>query len=224
MAMTKSEVRRAFRAAMAADYAHVPAADDVEHRFSPAFLEKMAALLAKERRGSWQLLSRQRRRALVVAAILAAALLLTACSPTLREAVAELLVTFHERFVEYGATAGPHEKIETVYVLDPVPEGFELVSQEQQSEAFIKTVYRNPQNQQMTLRQFLSPDPFSSMDAEHGTVLLLEADGFEVLAYLSESLSHLTWTYDGYYMRLSYFGELSADQALSLATSLAPME
>ena len=224
MAMTKSEVRRAFRTAMAADFAHVPAADDVEHRFSPAFGEKMASLIAKERRGSWQLLSPRRRRALVVAAILAAALLLTACSPTLRQAVTELIVTFHERFVNYGATASPHEKIETVYVLDPVPEGFELVSQEQQSAAFIKTVYRDPQNQQMTLRQFVSSAPSSFMDAEHGAVLLLEADGFEVLAYLSETLSHLTWIYDGYYMHLSYFGELDTDQALSLTASLTPME
>ena len=228
MAMTKSEVRRAFRAAMAADYAHVPAADDVEHRFSPAFREKMAALLAKERRGSWQLLSRQRRRALAVAAILAAALLLTACSPTLREAVAELLVTFQERFVDYGATASPHEKIETIYVFDPVPEGFEFVSQTQHHAGFIETFYEDDAGNTIVLAQSSSAS-IGAVDNEKGTVLEITEEDVSVLVYLGEFMATAHWIHDDYYMKLSYYNPITytpidTDQILSLATSLAPME
>jgi len=223
MAMTKSEVRRAFRTAMAADFAHVPAADDVEHRFSPTFGEKMAALIAKERRGSWQLLSPRRRRALVVAAILAAALLLTACSPTLRQAVTELIVTFHERFVNYGATASPHETIETIYVLDPVPEGFEFVSQTQHSPYFVVTIYQDRQGTTLELWQATSQSLAGSVDNEQGKVLATE-ENTSVLIYDSETLTFTSWIFDGYYMKLSYFAPMDTDQILSLVASLAPME
>ena len=63
----------------------------------------------------------------ILAAALACALLLTACSPTLRQAVTEFVVSVYERFVDLGGTTA-RETIETIYVLDPVPEGFEFVS------------------------------------------------------------------------------------------------
>lgn len=225
MAMTKSEVRRAFRAAMAADYAHVPAADDVKHTFSSAFLEKMAALLTKERRGSWQLLSRQRRRALAVAAILAAALLLTACSPTLREAVAELLVTFQERFVDYGATASPHEKIETIYVFDPVPEGFEFVSQTQHSPYFVETVYQDEQGIKMQLSQATSQNMTGIADNEQGEIIVVETDNTTLFfTYSTETLTVVSWIFDGYCMELFYFGQIDHSQIVALTSSLSPLE
>ena len=193
MAMTKSEVRRAFRAAMAADYAHVPAADDVEHRFSPAFREKMAALIAKERRGSWQLLSRQRRRALVAAAVLAAALLLTACSPKLREAVTELVVSVYERAVDYRGKNATREKIETVYVLYPVPEDFTQLSQTKTGDIAVETYYQDPEGKTLVLRQFAAEVMAGSMDNQHGEVLVVGEGNEKVLVYCSEPLTAAAW-------------------------------
>ena len=229
MAMTKSEVRQAFRTAMAADFAHVPAADDVEHRFSPAFGEKMAALIAKERRGSWQLLSPRRRRALVVAAILAAALLLTACSPTLRQAVVELILTFHERSVNYGVTGSSHEEIETVYVFDPVPEGFTFVSQAQHNSSFIETFYEDDAGNIIVLAQSSSASISGSVDNEKGTVLEITEEDVSVLVYLGEFMATAHWFHDDYYRRFSYYNPITytpigTDQILSLTASLAPME
>ena len=223
MAMTKSEVRRAFRTAMAADYAHVPAADDVTHTFSSAFLEKMAALLAKERRSSWQLLSRQ-RRALVVAAILAAALLLTACSPTLRQAVTEFVVSVYERFVDYEVKTELREEIETIYVLYPVPEGLELVSQTQQTAYLVETVYVDNQGKKIKFSQATFEDMSGITDNERSDTSVIEKDGTSFLVYSSEKVTTVSWIFDGYYMELSYFAPMDTDQILSLVASLAPME
>lgn len=60
MAMSKAEVRRAFREVMAAEYADIPAAEEIDHVFSAGFLSAVACLVEEEKRGSWHLLSRQR--------------------------------------------------------------------------------------------------------------------------------------------------------------------
>ena len=101
MAMTKAEVREAFREVMAADYADVPKREEIEHTFSPEFYARMDALIAEQKRVAWRMMPRQCKRVLVVAAILAATLMLVACSPVLRHAMARLAVTIYETFVDF---------------------------------------------------------------------------------------------------------------------------
>lgn len=45
MALTKEEVREAFREAMQKQYADVPPAEEIDHEFSPEFLLKMKNLM-----------------------------------------------------------------------------------------------------------------------------------------------------------------------------------
>ena len=222
MAMSKAEVRRAFRTVMAADHADVPAAEEIRHVFSGRFLAAMEKLIAQEKRGSWHLLSRQRRR-LIVAAILAAALLLTACSPKVRQAVTELVVSFSTRVVEYSGDTY-RDEIETVYVLDPVPEGFAPVSQDQNSPHFVATHYEDGSGTALVLHQTASEHFFGFMDNEGGEVQIIGEGEDRTLICLSEGLTTATWIYDGYHMRLSYFGPMDKEQILALTTALAPME
>ena len=169
MAMTKAEVRRAFREVMAEDYADVPAKEELNHTFSPEFYAKMDALIAEQKRGSWRLLSRQARRALVAAAILAASLLLVACTPKLREAVAELVVTVYETFVRFTSDSVDGQlrtEIETIYEFDPVPDGFEMVSQEQETPYYVETIYMRSSGDRIDLHQFVPTLSFGTTDAE----------------------------------------------------------
>ena len=223
MAMTKAEVCRAFRTVMAADYADVPPAEEIGHVFSAGFLSAMAKLVAEEKRGSWQLLSRKRRRGLVAAAILAAALLLTACSPKLREAVMEFAVSVYTHIVGYSASSTYREEIETVYVLDPVPEGFVLVSQNQPSVYLVETVYENSSGTELILRQIVSQNLSGFMNNE-GEVLIIGEGEDRVLIRCSEAMTTVLWICDGYYMNLAYYNPLDSEQALALTTTLAPME
>ena len=224
MAMTKAEVCRAFRTVMAADYADVPPAETIDHSFSAGFLSAMAKLVAEEKRGSWQLLSRRRRRGLVAAAILAAALLLTACSPKLREAVMEFAVSVYTHFVDYSVSSTYREEIETVYVLDPVPEGFMLVSQNQHDEHIVVTYYENSSGTRLILWQMATAIVSGFTDNEQGEVLIIGEGEDRVLLYFAETMTTVTWIYDGYYMKCSYWGLLDQEQALALTTTLAPME
>jgi len=223
MAMSKAEVRRAFRTVMAADHADVPAAEEIRHVFSGRFLAAMEKLIAQEKRGSWHLLSRQRRR-LIVAAILAAALLLTACSPKVRQAVTELVVSFYKQGVDYSGQTTYRGEIETVYVLDPAPEGFAPVSQDQNSPYFVATHYEDGSGTELVLKQAACTIISGFMDNEQGEVQIIGEGEGRILICLSEGLTTATWIYDGYHMSLSYFGPMDKEQILVLKTALAPME
>ena len=223
VAMNRADVRRAFRTVMAADYADVPPAEEIRHVFSGRFLAAMDKLIAQEKRGSWHLLSRQRRRALIVAAILAAALLLSACSPKVRRAVTELVVSFYTHGVDYFGDAY-RDEIETIYVLDAVPEGFALASQEQESPYFVVTYYEDGSGTELVLHQAACTNVSGFMDNEQGEVQIIGEGEERVLLYCAETMTTVTWIYDGYYMKLSHLGPMDKEQILALAAALVPME
>ena len=211
MAMTKAEVCRAFREAMAADYADVPAKDALNHTFSPEFCAKMDALIAEQKRGSWRLLSRQTRRTLVVAAILAASLLLVACTPRLREAVSEFVVTVYETFVDFIVPEQTDEvlrtEIETIYEFDPVPEGFEMASREQDSPYYVKRTYIDSSGNRIDLHQFVPTLSFGSTDAENANSSSKNILGTEVWFSSVNDMQSATFFCDGYRLVIRYFGE-----------------
>lgn len=224
MSLTKAEVRAAFREAAVRSYAHIPPDEEIDHIFSESFYRRMDALIEEERRGSWRLLSRHRRRALVVAAILAAALLLTACSPKLREAVTEFVVSVYERFVDYGTITGTREEIETIYALNPIPGGFTFVSQTQDGTHFVETIYQNGQGKVLIFKQYALLSLEGTIDNEQGEVIILPIaeEKISAIVYLEESTSTVTWSYDGYCMNLSYPGELDHTEISLLISSVSP--
>ena len=224
MALSKAEVCRAFREVMAADYADVPAKEEIDHVFSPEFYAKMTALIAEQKRGSWRLLSRQRRRALVVAAILAVALLLTACTPRLRETVAELVVTVYETFVEFvvpeQADTSLRTEIETVYEFDPVPEGFVMESQVQESPYCIETTYMNSSGTHIYLCQFASRGAISTTDAEAFSLVSKTISGTEVWFSSTEDIQTAVFSHNGYQFTVSYIGKTTQAEFEGLVESL----
>ena len=223
MAMTKAEVCRAFREAMAADYADVPAKDALNHTFSPEFCAKMDALIAEQKRGSWRLLSGKTRRALVVAAILAASLLLVACTPRLREAVSELVVTVYETFVRFTSDSADGQlrtEIETIYEFDPVPEGFEMVSREQDSPYYVKTIYIDSSGDRIVLHQFVPTLSDGAADVENASSFYKAVFGADVWFSLSDDLQAATFFCDGYRFTIRCIGKTPQTELESLVESL----
>ena len=224
MSLTKAEVRAAFKEAGVRSYAHIPPDEEIDHVFSEGFYRRMDALIEEERRGSWRLLSRRRRCTLIVAAILATSLLLTACTPKLREAVTEFVVSIYEKFIDYGTQTEIHNKLESIYVLDPVPESFEFVSQIQHNAYFVETIYRDAQGIEMVLSQATSENLGGIVDRELGNVLEEVDSTLSLFTYSSEKFTTLSWIFDGYYMNLSYWGATDSEEMLSWISALSLAE
>ena len=224
MSLTKAEVRAAFKEAGIRSYAHIPPDEEISHVFSEDFYHRMDALIEEERRGSWRLLSRRRRCTLIVAAILATSLLLTACTPKLREAVTEFVVSVYEKFMDYGTRTEIHNKLESIYVLDPIPDGFEFVSQTQPNAYYVTTVYQDSHGIKLKLSQATSKNLVGIVDKELGNVLAGVDPTLSLFIYSSEKFTSLSWIFDGYYMNLSYLGLKDSEEMLSWISALSPVE
>ena len=224
MSLTKAEVRAAFKEAGVRSYAHIPPDEEIDHVFSDGFYRRMGALIEEERRGSWRLLSRRRRCTLIVAAILATSFLLAACTPKLREAVTEFVVSIYEKFIDYGTQTEIHDKLESIYVLNPIPEGFEFVSQTQPTAYYVATVYQDSHGIKLKLSQATSESLVGSLDAEQGEMLIVGDGSLSVFIYSSEKYITISWILDGYYMNLSYWGLKDSEEMISLISSLSLAE
>lgn len=227
MAMTKAEVREAFREVMAADYADVPKREEIEHTFSPEFYARMDALIAEQRRGTWRMMPRQCKRVLVVAAILAATLILVACSPVLRHAVEMLAVTIYETFVDITVDTDKSElrmEIETVYGLNPLPEGFEITSQEMQSPYRVKTHYQNKNKDKIVIIQSIPGAFLGTTDIEEGNSASKTIKGIEVLFSATGDICTATMIYDGYRITIQYCGQTTLNDFEKLIESLIVVE
>lgn len=219
MALSKAEVCRAFRQVMAQDYADIPEKDAIEHVFSPEFYAKMDALIAEQKRGSWRLLKQRVRRTLVVAVILTLSLLLVACTPRLRQAVAELAVTVYETFVRFTSNADggqPRVEIETAYEFDPAPEGFTLVSQTQSNPFCVETVYMDDAGDRIHLWQAISAGVHGTTDMENASSFAKVIQGTNVWFSAADDLQTATFFYDGYRFAIRYMGEITQTELEAL--------
>jgi hypothetical protein len=218
MSLSKEEVREAFRAAVMQDL--LPAE---EHQFSEGFCRRMEAMIRRERRGAWQTLSRRRRRILVLAAMLSLAALLGSCAP-MREVTKEILHFIRPGYVDYVVETTERDSVETMYVLDPVPEGYVMVSQELQTPYMALTYYENGEGARIVLQQFTGTAT-GAMDNRQGDFRELEVDGGKVLAYFSDNMTSAHWFCDGYGMMLTHF-DVPPDESglLALIASVSPPE
>lgn len=211
MAMTKAEVREAFREVMAADYADVPKREEIDHIFSPEFYARMDALIAEQKRGAWRMMPRQCKRVLVVAAILAATLMLVACTPGLRQAVERLVVTIYETFVEFSIDVtenGLRTEIETVYDIDLLPEGFEMVSQERSDPYRVKTLYKSRNNEKIVVIQTVSDNSIVRADSEKREFYSKTISEAEILFSTEGVIRTATAFSNGYFFTIRYIGKV----------------
>lgn len=212
MAMTKAEVREAFREAMASNYADVPPKDELDHTFSPEFCAKMETLIADQKRGAWRMKSRQYKRTLVVAALLAAALLLVACTPGVRRAMARLAVTIYETFVDFTVDTNDgmlRSEIEKVYGFDSLPKGFELVSQIWENPYYVESVYENTGKEKIIIIQTVPRTSITTADIEKTTSYSKTIGESEVFFSETEDLRSATVLYDGYSLTTQYCGRIA---------------
>lgn len=221
MAMTKDDVRAAFRQAMALEFAGIPQEEEIDHTFSPGFCARMDALIAQQRRGSFRLLSRNKRRALVIAALLAVMLLLTGFTPAGQQ-LARLAVEFFEEFVDYEHAPTLRTEIKTQYALSPVPEGFALVSETNNGNYYSEKIYANTDGKTLVFMQTAGTIN-GTLDNERGDVLYTTVNDISILLRLSPQQSFASWIQDGYYMSISCYGPAEQTDLELWVASVSPV-
>ena len=224
--MDKREVKRAFRAAMALEFAAVPATEDaVAYSFTQDFCRRMDALIAERKRGSWRLMRKRARRVLIAAILAVLLALLVACSPNLRMTIKGFTLSFLQRDIEYDLNTQLRDELAQLYRLDPPPDGFVLESQERLIANLWQVTYRNGQDKELVFTQSCtkySSGTFVNTDSEMLSVRQLA--GQEVLVWSPPNGFTLTWVQDGYMMRISCGGNIDDFSLEEIIAAVSVME
>lgn len=219
MAITKFELKNAFREAISCEFSSIPSDDElIDHTFSQEFEYKMQKLIKKERSLSWHLMNTFSKRVAVLAVIFTV-LFTTACSfESIKEPVLRFLTKIYETFTEYTFEGRESSIILEEYFLTP-PEGFHQVDYFK-DDAGITITYENASSDKILFYQTITSETDISMDSEYADTEIVDIFGQEVHLYLRENISVAFWIKDTYVLKIVCHGNFDKQGIINMVQNV----
>ena len=209
--LTKQEFKEAFREAMDKQLEADLAAEPDMPELSPEFRKKMEELIRTGKPNNKKGLSKRGKRILIIAIAAVLALTLTACAvPEIRESIAGFFVKIFSDHVEYSDPAITRERIDEEYCLDPIPEGFTLIS-ENKSDDGVEVLYADGDDNTIMFHQSAKDVNKDMVDNEHGEFYESEIGGKTVWIHISEVGAKAAWVENGYYFSIDYGSSIDSN-------------
>ena len=221
MAMTKAELKNAFREAAAYEFRDIPHDDSqVPHEFSAEFERKIAKLIQKEKSFFWHFVNTASKRVAVIILVFVM-LFTTACSvKAIREPIVRFLTEVYETFTEYFFDGEKTSVITEKYQVSAIPDGF-IEESVFEADTTINIVYGNGEGKTIHYTQAVTDETTIYLDAEKANSKTISVSGYEVHLYLQESVIYGMWTCDGYYFEIVCYGDFSEDDVIELIQSVS---
>lgn len=221
MAMTKAELKNAFREAAAYEFRDIPHDDSqAPHEFSAEFERKIAKLIQKEKSFFWHFVNTASKRVAVIILVFVM-LFTTACSvKAIREPIVRFITEVYETFTEYFFDGEKTSVITEKYQISAIPTGF---SEESvfETDTVITVVYQNAQNNTIHFTQSITDGTTIYLDSEKGDRKTIAVSEYEVHLYLQKGVIFAMWIHDGYYFEIVWYGNFSEADMIGLIQSVS---
>lgn len=211
MEKTMSAFENALLDKVLRSFNYVPAAEEIDHEFSPEFERKSEKLIKKSGSNVWHCVNTTAKR-LLIAAIIAALLTGTVLAvPALREGLIRMFVhdngsmyffTVDRNMIENAPT-----EIETAYNFTYLPDGYEVVC-EVINEKIVSMDYMDENGGWISFTQELvTQDPRNKLggmsDSERSKLEHVELNGYKVVQIIHEEGEvEFLWTDNEYFFSL----------------------
>lgn len=203
MAMTREELNRAFREVVAMEFADVPLEDEIEMSFSEKFIKKMNQLIANQKKSFWKYVNTAKKRVAVVCIVLFSVFLLAFGNEEVFASMLQWCKEVYEEYTYYFFKGNTTTEITHKYQLTMVPEGFEVVQENDDNEWYIVT-YENENGQTIIFKQNATEGYDYIMDNERLEWSTVIIDGKKIEVFMDSNDMGAMWTEDGYFMFLYY--------------------
>lgn len=220
MAMTKSELKNAFREAASYEFSEIPQNDsEIAYECSSAFEEKLDKLIKKNQKFTWRMVNTFEKRAACFAAVFVM-LCLTACSvPAIRESIVNFIIEKTDISNDYEFEGNITDTISREYEMTYIPEGFTLTDTFRSDPGITKT-YENEAGDRIRFSQIITDGGWLSVDSERSEFKILEVAGNETHLYTWDGISFAMWSEDSYLFEISYHGTISEEDLIKLIESV----
>lgn len=189
---------------------YIPAAEEIDHEFSPEFERRSEKLIEKSASNVWHCVNTTAKK-ILIAAIIAALLTGTVLAvPALREGLIRIFIhddgSMYSFTVDRNMIANAPTEIETAYSLTYISDGYKLVNTVA-CEGFVSLTYIDENDNWIDFRQeIVTQDPRNSLsgaDSERSELKHVVLNGYEVIRIIHEEDEvQLVWTDDEYFFEL----------------------
>lgn len=190
---------------------YIPAAEEINHEFSPEFERRSEKLIKKSASNVWHCVNTTAKK-ILIAAIIAALLTGTVLAvPALREGLIRIFIhddgNLYSFTVDRNMIANAPTEIETAYSLTYIPDGYELANTVAVREGVVSLTYIDENDNWIDFRQeIVTQDPRNSLsgaDSERSELKHVVLNGYEVIRIIHEEDEvQLVWTDDEYFFEL----------------------
>lgn len=220
MAMSKAELKNAFREAASYEFREIPQNDSqIQYEFSASFEERMEKIIKKDRSFFWKFVNTASKRAAVVA-VVCMALILTACSvPAIREPIVRFIVEIFDGGNVYDFEGDITDTISQKYEMTFVPDGFTLIDTFA-CDGGITYTYENESGKKILFDQAITDGTFLSVDNENGTYKIIEVAGHETHLYFRGTTSVAFWIEDVYFFQITSNDSITEETLIKMVESV----
>lgn len=223
MSMTKAELMNAFRDAANAEFeGSSPNESDYCYEFSDGFERRMDGLIRSESRASWRFVNTNPKRLVIIAlAILVTSFAVACAVPEIRESIAGFFVKMFSDHAEIEITDTIRERIDDIYELDPVPDGFSL-SHKTADEINVYLEYMDYNGNVIFLDQRAMDVASIGFDNSSAAYCERSINGKSVLILFSDSYAQAFWEEEGYLFQLWYSSSVDLETFSAWIDSVKP--
>lgn len=205
MAMTRKELNQAFREAIMLEFVDVPDESQITFAFSEKFEQKMQKLIARQKKSYWKYVNTAKKRVAIAVISLLSMLMLAMSNEDVRASMLQWCENVYKEYIHYYFEGETTKKIEHEYQLTVIPDGFEKVYEQRDTESIMIT-YENQVGDYIQFRQQITEDFDTYVDNEKGKWSTVVINDKDVKVFDYTTLMGAMWVEDGYYMFLVYYG------------------
>lgn len=220
MAIAREEFSEILRNEVASEFSHIPSEEkEIDIHFSKKFTDRMDKLLVLQRKGYWKYVNTFSKR-IAIACFTFLLLFTTACSvKEVREPIVNFIKEVHESFIQYFFEGDTMKDVSYEFQIYELPEGFEQIDVKRSPGKRI-TTYENNENEMIKFTQLATESLTHLVDNEQGEVSTEKLGKRDIDFYEHTELITAVWIEDGYFFKLTYYGNVSQEEVKDIILSI----
>lgn len=220
MAITKAELKNAFREVASLEFSHIPTDEtSIKYNFSDKFNKRMQKLIKSQKKAYWCLVNTAAKRVAII--FLAIFTMFTAAFSVkaIREPVVNFIMEIYETFTHYLFEGDTTNTISKEYSITELPDGY-IQTNKFRNENLITTIYEKTAHNVIEFTQTTTKHAQIHIDNEHESVYKDIVNGIEINISETLDIKHVFWIKDNYYFDITCYGDISIDTIKELIMSI----
>ena len=208
MAMSKTDLKNAFREVVSSEFAHIPTDENsINFTFSERFNKRMEKLIRSQKKVYYNFVNTAYKRVAIICVVLLM-MLTTACSvKAIREPIVHFITETYESFTRYFFKGDTADTITKEYTLNVLPEGF-VQTNKIQNEISITTILENDYGDIIEFTQTITDKTQHNFDNQNGIKYeIIDADK-TIRILEGERFVQAIWVNDEYCLKVTGYGDI----------------